>query len=93
MNTKIAMNVPFDCSSMEYVLLALVNPAPVNVKVVTDLANKGSTDPTMILPGTVEALLKHLLFKPLLFPLLPHNIGQDCIFNKVRRWGRKLVKS
>ena len=43
MNTKIAMNVPFDCSSMEDVLLALVNPAPVNVKVDTDLANKGST--------------------------------------------------
>ena len=47
MNTKIAMDVPFDCSSMEDVLLALVNPAPVNVKVDTDLANKGSTDPTM----------------------------------------------
>ena len=93
MNTKIAMNVPFDCSSMEYVLLALVNPAPVNVKVVTDLANKGSTDPTMILPGAVEALLEHLLFKPLLLPLLPHNIGQDCILTKMRRWRRKLAKS
>ena len=47
MNTKIAMDVPFDCSSMEDVLLALVNPAPVNVKVATDVAYKGSKDPTM----------------------------------------------
>ena len=93
MNTKITMNVPFYCSSMEDVLLALVNPAPVNVEVDTDLSNKGSTDPPMILPGTVEALLEHLLFKPLLLPLLPHNIGQDCVLNKVRRRGRELVKS
>ena len=93
MTTKITMNVPFYCSSLEDVLLALVNPAPVNVKVDTDLANKGFTDRTMVLPGTVEALLEHLLFKPLLLPLLPHNIGQDCILNKVRRRGRKLAKS